>query len=264
MREEFITSRANPLCAHLRKLARDPGYREAHGEFLCDSPKLLEEALRWKAELVTVAFTEKCSPPALPDHARLVRVSESVMEAISPAKTPQGVVFSCKIPPPPDAEWLAPGRYLLLEGVQDPGNVGAVLRSANAFGWEVFLLEGCADLYSPKTVRAAMGVQFRASVARVTLERAAALVKASGLPLYAAALRGDTRDIRETDLSNCAVLIGSEGRGVSDRALELCGGTLKIPMEPCCESLNAAVAAGIVLWEGWRGGANPRLLCGLK
>ena len=265
MSGEVITSRQNPLCAHLRRLASSPGYREACGEFLCDSPKLLAEAVKWGAALCAVTYTRReLLPGGLPGDVRLVQVSESVMEAISPAKTPQGVVFSCKIPPQPDVEWLSPGRYLLLEGVQDPGNVGAVLRSANAFGWEVFLLEGCADLYSPKTVRSAMGVQFRASVERMTLERTAALVKASGLPLYAAALRGDTRDIRETDLSNCAVIIGSEGRGVSDRALELCGGTLKIPMEPCCESLNAAVAAGIVLWEGYRGGTNPRLLCGPK
>ena len=252
MREEAVTSRANPLCTHFRKLAASRTYREACGEFLCDGPKLLEEAVKWGAELTAVLYTEGAGLPPLPDFVRRVRVSEGVMEAVSPAKTPQGVVFSCKMPPTLDVERLRPGRYLLLEGVQDPGNVGAVLRSANAFGWEVILLEGCADLYSPKTLRAAMGVQFRSDVGRMTLERAAALVKASGLPLYAAALRGDTRDIREVDLSRCAVLIGSEGRGVSERALELCCGTLKIPMEPCCESLNAAVAAGIVLWEGYR------------
>ena len=253
MREEVVTSRQNPLCARFRKLAASRTFREETGEFLCDSPKLLAEAAKWGAALCAVAYTKReLLPEGLPVDVRLVQVSESVMESVSPAKTPQGVVFSCKLPPPPDVERLGPGRYLLLEGVQDPGNVGTVLRTANAFGWEVFLLEGCADLYSPKTVRAAMGVHFRSKTVCTSLERAAALVKSSGLPLYAAALGEDTADIRQADLSNCAVIIGSEGRGVSSRALALCGATVKIPMESCCESLNAAVAAGIVLWEGYR------------
>lgn len=253
MREEVITSRQNPLCVHFRKLAASRAYREESGEFLCDSPKLLAEAVKWGTPLVAVACTQpELLPEGMPEGVRLVQVSQSVMEAISPAKTPQGVVFSCKLPPPSEVEWLGPGRYLLLEGVQDPGNVGAILRSANAFDWEVFLLEGCADLYSPKTLRSAMGVQFRSEIVCTTLERAAALVKASGLPLYAAALGEETVDLRQADLSDCAVIIGSEGRGVSDRALSLCSACVKIPMEPCCESLNAAVAAGIVLWEGYR------------
>lgn len=253
MREEVITSRQNPLCARFRKLAADRAFREETGEFLCDSPKLLAEAAKWGAPLCVVAYTRReLLPDGLRGDVRLVRVSEGVMEAISPAKTPQGVVFSCKLPAALEAEYLAPARYLLLEGVQDPGNVGTILRTANAFGWKVFLLEGCADPYSPKTVRAAMGVHFRSEIVCTSLERAAALIKASGLPLYAAAL-GEDVDIRQTDLSNCAVIIGSEGRGVSSRALELCTGAVKIPMEPCCESLNAAVAAGIVLWEGYRG-----------
>lgn len=253
MREEVITSRQNPLCARFRKLAASRTFREETGEFLCDSPKLLAEAVKWGAPLCSLAYTrQELLPDGLPEGLRRVRVSESVMEAISPAKTPQGVVFSCKIPPLSDVERLSPGRYLLLEGVQDPGNVGTILRTANAFGWAVFLLEGCADLYSPKTVRSAMGVHFRSQSVCTSLERAAALAKASGLPLYAAALREETLDIRQADLSSCAVIIGSEGRGVSDRALELCSATVKIPMEPCCESLNAAVAAGIVLWEGYR------------
>ena len=252
MKTEVITSRANPLCAHFRKLAGHRAYREACGEFLCDSPKLLEEALRWGAELATVAFTEKCPPPELPGHVRCVRVSEGVMEAISPMKTPQGVVFSCRMadtrPPRP----LPAGRYVVLEGVQDPGNVGTILRTADAFGWTAVLLEDCADLYSPKTLRAGMGAHFRRRTYQYDLETLARIFEKADIPLYAAALRGDTRDVRAADLARCAVIIGSEGRGVSERALALCDGTLKIPMEPCCESLNAAAAAAVVLWEGYR------------
>ena len=130
--------------------------------------------------------------------------------------------------------------------------MGTILRTADAFGWTVLLLPGCADLYNPKTLRAGMGVQFRRPAYACSLERAAELVRAAGLPLYATALMEDTADVRDVDLAHCAVVIGSEGRGISKEALALCGRTVKIPMNDTCESLNAAVAAAVVLWEGAR------------
>ena len=248
---EQITSRKNPLCTHFRKLASSRFYREEAGEFLCDSPKLLREAALWGATVCTVLFTEGVKlPPFADGGTRLVQVSESVMEAVSPMATPQGVVFSCRMGKSEPPSKLEPGRYLLLEGVQDPGNVGTILRTADAFDVDgVFLLEGCADLYSPKTVRAAMGVHFRRVIWRCPLEHAAALVKAAGLPLYGAALREDTQDVRQMDLSRAAVVIGSEGRGLSPAALAACTATVKIPMSPQCESLNASAAAAVLLWE---------------
>ncbi len=251
---ESITSRQNPLCTHFRKLASSRAYREECGEFLCDSPKLLDEAALWAAHIHTVLFT---NPDKLPEFdttgIRMVQVSESVMKAVSPMETPQGVVFSCgmyndtPMGPPPK------GRYLVLDGVQDPGNVGTILRTANAFGATVILLPGCADLYNPKTLRSAMGAHFRDVQWRCTLDETASLLQQANIPLYATALRADTEDLRSADLSNAAVVIGSEGRGVSPPVLERCEKTLKIPMSPHCESLNAAVAAAVVLWEGYRG-----------
>lgn len=260
---ETITSRSNPLCGHLRKLASSRAYREETGEYLCDSPKLLGEALRWRTAVTALLYTEGAAlPPLSGDVGRVVRVSESVMRAVSPMETPQGVVFSCAIPRREVPAALAPDgrgrqRFLLLDGVQDPGNVGTMLRTADAFGWRVFLLPGCADLYNPKTVRAAMGVHFRAPVYRDTLAHAAALVRGAGLPLYAAALAEDALDLRQADLGRCAVIIGNEGRGVSPQALALCDRAVKIPMEASCESLNAAAAAAVVLWEGARGDRPP-------
>ena len=250
---EEITSRKNPLCAHFRKLAASRAYREETGEFLCDSPKLLEEAARWGGAVRTVLFTRGAELPPLVAGVRLVRVSESVMQAVSPMETPQGVVFSCALPGSQPPGRLERGRYLLLEGVQDPGNVGTILRTADAFDVDgVFLLEGCADLYHPRTVRSAMGVHFRRTVWRCPLERAAALVKEAGVPLYGAALGERTVDVRQADWKHAAVLIGSEGRGLSAAALAACDRTVKIPMSDRCESLNAAAAAAVLLWEGWR------------
>lgn len=251
---EQITSRQNPLCVHFRKLASSRAYREETGEFLCDSPKLLQEARLWGAPIRTVLYTEQARPPAFDGTGvRMAQVSESVMKAVSPMETPQGVVFSCA--QRSDSPELAAeaGRYLVLDGIQDPGNVGTILRTADAFDCSgVFLLPGCADYYNPKTVRAAMGAHFRAAHWRCTLEETTALLEQAGIPLYAAALGANTEDLRSADLSRCAVVIGSEGRGVSSQVLERCKKTLKIPMSPRCESLNAAVAAAVVLWEGYR------------
>ena len=225
-------------------------YREEAGEFLCDSPKLLEEAVRWGGDIETVILAkgERAVCPAGP---RMVETPGDVLVSLADTETPQGVVFSCRAAARCLPERLAPGRYLVLDGIQDPGNVGTILRTANAFGATVILLPGCADLYNPKTLRSAMGAHFRDVQWRCTLDETASLLQQANIPLYATALRADTEDLRSADLSNAAVVIGSEGKGISEEMLSLCEKTLKIPMEEKCESLNAAVAAAVVLWEGY-------------
>ena len=152
---EIITSRQNPLCTHLRKLASSVSYRRDCGEFLCDSPKLLEEALLWRADLRTVVCTDPAALPALPDAVRRVQVPGDLMKSISPAQTPQGVLSVCGLPGRTLPEQLTGRRYVVLDGVQDPGNVGTILRTADAFHADgLFLVNACADLYNPKTVRA--------------------------------------------------------------------------------------------------------------
>lgn len=256
---ETITSRSNPLCVHFRKLASSRSYREETGEFLCDSPKLLREAELWGAPILALLCTEGAELPAPAEKipaSRIAVVSESVMRSVSPMETPQGVVFSCRAEgtcPPERLE--GNGRYLVLDGVQDPGNVGTILRTADAFGAGVFLLPGCADLYNPKTVRAGMGVHFRRRICRCTLEELTALLKGANLPLYGAALREDTIDARKVNLRRCAMAVGSEGRGLSAEVLAACDKTIRIPMDEHCESLNAAAAASVLLWEAFRG--NP-------
>lgn len=256
---ETITSKSNPLCVHLRKLASSRSYREETGEFLCDSPKLLREAVLWRAPVRALLYTEGAELPADPESLapRAVKVSESVMRSVSPMETPQGAVFSCLFPKDAPPERLEPDaqgrlRFLVLDGVQDPGNVGTILRTADAFGARAILLPGCADLYNPKTLRAGMGIHFRSAIYRCALTELTALLKKAGLPLYGAALREDTADAREVDLRRCAVAVGSEGRGLSAEVLAACDRTVRIPMDPRCESLNAASAASVLLWEAAR------------
>jgi len=250
---ERITSRTNPLMTHIRKLAASRSYRRETGEYLGDGVKLLEEAVRWGAALTTVVYTAGAKLPPLSPAVRLVEVPEDLMKSVSPMEAPQGVLFLARLPEDAPPERLTGKRYLALEGVQDPGNVGTILRTADAYEVDgLFLLEGCADLFNHKTVRASMGAVWRCPVWRCSLQQLKGLLADAGLPLLGAALREDTVDARQADLKRAAVLIGSEGRGLSEAALSACDQTIRIPMSERCESLNAAIAAATLLWEGYR------------
>lgn len=250
---EKITARTNPLMQHMKKLGSDGGYRRGTGLYLCDSPKLLQEAVRWGAEIVEVVLSENMHLDTLPECKRMVQVPRDVMTSVSPMKTPQGVLFTCRLPEMKLPEKLTGRRYVVLDGVQDPGNVGTILRTLDAFDFEgLLLLEGCADPWSVKTTRASMGAVFRRHIYTLTAEELFSLLERSELPLYGTALREDTVDARAADLSRCVIAIGSEGRGLSEQVLARCDKTLKIPMSQRCESLNAAVAAAVLLWESYR------------
>jgi len=247
---EQITSRKNPLITHIRKLISDRSYRRECGEYPGDGVKLLAEAAKWNAPLTCVVHTAGTELPALPEGVRVVQVPVDVMESVSPMKAPQGALFLCRMPMQTLPEKLPGQRCLVLDGVQDPGNVGTIWRTADALGADGLILTGgCADPWNWKTVRATMGACFRLPVYEVERQALPALLARSGLPLYATALREDTLDLRDVDLSSCAVVIGSEGRGVSEELLSMSEKTLKIPMRDRCESLNAAAAATVVLWE---------------
>ena len=137
--------------------------------------------------------------------------------------------------------------------MQDPGNVGTILRTLDAFDFDgLLLLEGCADPWSVKTVRSSMGAVFRRPVWCMKAEELPGLLARSGLPLYGTALREDTVDVRDVSLDRCAIVIGSEGQGIRNTVLAMCQKTIKIPMTDRCESLNAAIAAAVLLWESYR------------
>ena len=243
---ERITSRRNDRIIHMKKLGADRAYRRESGEFLCDGIKLLREALDHSAE-ITAVLTPCIPPVELPDGAAVYEAPGELLDYVSPLKTAQDIVFSCRIPKtdriPTD------GGVIILERIQDPGNVGTIVRTANAFGvGTVYLTGGCADLYNPKTVRATMGAVFRQRVCETDLDGVRAL-KDAGMRILGAALGAECRDIREISFDNAAFAIGSEGSGLSDELLSLCDERVIIPMSPECESLNAAAAAAVIMWE---------------
>lgn len=250
---ERITSRRNPLLEQVRRLDTAALRRKA-GVFLCDSPKLVGEAVQHGVSVQCVIAADGVAfPEGLPENVRRVTVPADVMASISPMPTPQGMLALCALPDMAAPARLSPGRYVVLDGVQDPGNVGAVLRTADAFGCDgVLLLTGCADPYSVKTLRSSMGAVFRMPVWCTDAAAMRQRLTAAGLPLYGAALRDDTEDVRALDLRRCAIAIGSEGRGLTEQVLAMCDKTVRIPMQAHCESLNAAMAAAVLLWEAYR------------
>ena len=245
MKEGFISSRQNSRIQQVRKLLRSRKEREAAGLFVGDGTKLLAEALRWWDGLETVILTENMEI-SLPESVEVLRVTAEIMEYISPMETPQGALFICRLPEKKAYE-AKPG--LLLDGIQDPGNLGTILRTADALEVPVVLLEGCADPYSHKVVRASMGAVFRYPVVQSTWQAVSAACQRANIPVAVTALSDTAEDIRTAALQQMAVVIGSEGQGVRQEILQQAQKQLIIPMNPKCESLNAAVAATIVMWQ---------------
>lgn len=243
---EVLTSRQNKLIAHIRKLGSDKSYRHSCGEAVCDGLKLLREAAMWGVEIISVLWVGE-SEMELPASVKQFSVSAELLDYASPLKNSHGPLFTFKMPSWPMSE---PGRCLVLETVQDPGNLGTILRTGNALRMDTVILTGdCADVYNPKTVRAAMGAVFRQKVLVMERQEMREYLSRHGMSLYGAALSDASKDIRTVSLEKAAVAIGSEGKGLSAEFLELCDGEIIIPMNEQCESLNAGVAAAIVMWE---------------
>ena len=246
MTEQRITSRKNPLLQQVKKLLSSRKAREEAGLFVSDGTKLLNEAVKYFEGLDTVILSDGVEAE-VPASVKVIRVPGDVMESISPMQSPQGALFLCRLP---ERKTFQPQKgMLLLDGIQDPGNLGTMLRTADALNVPVVLLEGCADPYSHKVVRSSMGAVFRTPVVQSDWRTVQASCKEAGIPIGVTALSDRAKDLRSTDVREMAVVIGSEGQGVRKEILENADAELIIPMNPHCESLNAAVAATIVMWQ---------------
>lgn len=247
MEIEHISSRKNQYIAHVRALAADGAYRREQRQFLCDGLKTLREAIQYGAEIVSVMWKESAGEIDGLCGAKEYAAAVELFDYASPMKNSPGPLFSVRMRAPGGSGFK---NAIVLEGVQDPGNVGTVIRTANAFDIDAVILTGsCADLYNPKTVRATMGAIFRQRVVELPLDSLTAVLEENGLPLYGAALSDGAVDFRSVRLSDAAVAVGSEGRGLSAELLSMCAGQVIIPMNPDSESLNAGVAASVIMWE---------------
>ena len=269
---EKITSRKNPLAMHVKKLGVSREYRKECGEFLCDGIKLLEEAVKSGAEIIAV-LTASNVPFPLPLETRVFYSDRSLIDSLSPLKNAQDTLFTCRVRsieymensefriPSSELSYTASvssGAHILLDGIQDPGNVGAIIRTANALGIRnVLLTNGCADPYNPKTIRASMGAIFRQRFYSMSFSELSKL-KEKNVRFIGAVSDDGCKDISSINMSSSIVAIGSEGSGLSDEVLSLCDELLTIPISPKSESLNASVAAAIIMWEAHRSRAEDR------
>lgn len=245
---EVITSRQNSLLVKTVKLQTSKKLRQTEGLFVGDGTKLLAEAVRWAPEILeTVIVQQGVQCPELPGHVRAVEISRQLMAQVSQMEAPEGALFLCRLPQKA-AEQVQRG-CLVLDGIQDPGNVGTILRTADAMDVPVILTEGCCDPYNPKTVRATMGAIFRTPPGTISRRELVNQCRERNIPLLATALSPGAQDLRQVSLKETAVVIGSEGRGVSQELLDASDGQVIIPMHERCESLNAAIASAIVLWQ---------------
>ena len=253
--DEKITSRDNAKIKYACRLSSSAAFRRSEGCFLAEGRKLCPELCRG-AELETLFYTgaaaEKC-PELLTLSGEHYLVEDHVADKLADVGTHQGVFGVFRTPVHTLDEVRPGGRYLALERVQDPGNVGTLLRSAAAFGFDgVLLSDGCASPFAPKTLRASMGAAVRVPVIEAgALPEAIAALREKGIICLAAAL------YQSQPLSAAAsrypggvcVVIGSEGQGLTDAAIAACDGTVRIPMTDRVESLNAGIAGSILLWH---------------
>lgn len=244
-----ITSRKNPVIAEYRRIASDRSSRGENRSCLGQGRKLLEEALAAGLTPESVMSAEPVE--GLDPSVIRYQVTPELLDYVSPMKSAPELLFVCRLPDPGPVEGK---RLLLAENLQDPGNVGTLIRTANAFGFDGVILAGaCADPCGPKAVRASMGAVFRRRVWTMTSTEAIRALKERKIPLIAAALRADAVTAGEYAFpARLALAIGNEGHGLSDEMLAAADGVVRIPMEPGAESLNAGAAAAVLLWEVYR------------
>ena len=255
-----LSSLSNPRVKYMVRLCKSASYRARTGRFVLDGVKLCSDALRFGIAIDSVYYTEK----ALAANGGIIEaliasaensfsVTPDVLKKIADTVTPQGVVCECIVPESRFAlsDIVSGGRYVVLEDISDPANLGAIARSCEALGVDAVLIIGdsSCDMYSPKAQRAAMGALMRLPVAHASADELFAALAAVGLPTYAAALTDGALPLDEADFSSgAAVFIGNEGHGLSAETIEWCNQNLIIPIKGGSESLNAAAAAAIIAY----------------
>ncbi|HIX92274.1 MAG TPA: RNA methyltransferase [Firmicutes bacterium] len=252
---EKITSRKNALITQMSKLG-ERKQRDEVGLFRIDGKKLFAEAKNNGVRIEYVFATREIIDSMgaqLDGCGQVYEVTPDVLLKLTDEKSPEGIVaVAKKLPPRPEPPTEESFRALLLSSIRDPGNVGTIIRSARALGIDrVYLSSDCADVYSPKTLRATMGMLFSQPFEIVGDEyELISRLRLSGCTVYATALGRDAMRLGEFRLpkSTCLV-VGNEGHGLSDELISACDGCVIIPMAEGCESLNAAAAATILAWE---------------
>ncbi len=257
---ELISSKENKRIKYIKKLLSSSSFRRSEGAFIAEGLRLCADALDSGADISQAYFSESfCEKNRDFTDRAAERVSErfilrdGIFSAASDTKTPQGVMFVIKtLDKTIDFDKIKDnGKVLALENVQDPVNLGTILRTAEALGTDaVILSRDCCDIYSPKAVRGSMGAVFRLPV-MITDDLSGLIGEFNRFGRsYAAVLDREAVRLTECDLSGAVLaVVGNEGNGITEKTVSACTDKLFIPMRGRAESLNVSAAAGIIIWE---------------
>lgn len=256
---KHITAKDNPTLKFIQKLLKSAKFRRESSAFVCEGKRLCEDALLSGCEIISLIvsytaldkysdLTEKISQKS----EEAIVLPDSLYAKISDTKTPQGILCVIKTLDNPSLfdKIKCNGKFLALDNIQDPVNLGTILRTAEAFGIDgIILSSDCCDIYSPKVVRGSMGAVFRLSYTIVDSVESF-LNSYRDINSFAAVV--DRNAEKLTDISfdgSCVVCIGNEGNGLRRSVIGACGKAFTIPMNGRAESLNAAIASSVIMWE---------------
>lgn len=256
---EKITARTNEKIKHAVRLGESASLRKEEGEFFLEGARLCFDAVQTGIEIKQAFFTAK----ALWKYSEYVEsiiasagicyeISAEVSQKLSGTENPQGVFCICGMREDCNAVSLNPeGKYIALENLQDPSNLGAVCRSVEALGLDGLIVSGGCDIYNPKALRAAMGSSLRMPV--IVEENLVELIRKAnecGMQTLASTPRSTATDIRKIPMNGGVVCcVGNEGSGLTDDVINACKTAVVIPMSGRAESFNASAAAAILAWE---------------
>lgn len=255
----FVTSKDNNNIKQVIKLSKSARERRKQALFVAEGLRICMDAMRSKAEIVTLFVTEKAIEKHKEEFEILneyaystICVPDNIFLLISDTQTPQGFLSVIKTLDKTNEFGTIKqnGKFLALDNVQDPSNLGTILRSAEAFNVSgVVLSDDCCDIYSPKVVRGSMGAVFRTPfIIKETITQF--ICENPQITTYAAVVEGAEKKVTEIDFKTpCAVVVGNEGNGLKRDTIDNCAHRITIPMDGKAESLNASVAAAILIWE---------------
>lgn len=255
---ETITSVKNERVKAAAKLVSSAKARRESGLFVLEGLRLCMDVVRSGLCCKELFVSEEFRGKHTPEFDALSAVSEevflvndAVLERLSDTRTPQGVCAVVEMPAgSPVLDAAAGGRYVLLENIQDPANLGAVARTAEALGLSGLLVSGGCDVYSPKALRASMGALLRLPVEETEALTALRAAKAAGFTTYASTPETQAVSVGDADFTGPTLMVvGNEANGVTPETQAACDVRVTIPMEGRAESLNAAAAAAILMWE---------------
>lgn len=257
-RENIITSKDNPIIKLYQKLSSSKKERLQYGLFVLEGLRIVEDALKEESRITHLIITESAEEKfgetlfqADLRNTKTIVISNELGNKIAQTTQTQGVFAICGIPAEKKPELVENGKYTVLFGLQDPGNVGMIIRTADALGMDGIIMSGSCDLYSPKVIRSTMGSVFRMSISIVNdTEELFGLLRENGITTCASVIDKDAERITECGFGGGqAVFIGNEGNGLPEEISRKCDRRITIPMCGSINSLNAAMAAGIMMWE---------------